>query len=158
MFNCYIPIELGIIIKNIPTIFWRKKEFEFDIFFENKKEKKKIQYVNFISEDINKCKISAINALVKDVILFSRIDYEYIDIKLNEEYDVLFADITNLNKDIKYILYYSKVLAKNFSILISSQKDLPSNLLKRYKLVIRDVKEFYSMNNIFYCIVLDKAF
>jgi len=156
-----LPIEAGIIAKNIPAQFWNKKKFLIPIDInhlikidQNCIVESDIEVYAYDSygKNISIAKKNSINALVKDVIHFKRIDIEYLDLLIKEEFDLIIGDFYKLDKkNLKYVIYSSKyLLNENGKLIIISEKEIDDNIetyYKKYKLRGFVSKEYRYMSD-----------
>ncbi|BFI73184.1 hypothetical protein YN1_1710 [Nanoarchaeota archaeon] len=148
-------IEEGLILKNIPTIFWRKREIiEYSDFiekFENIKEKVKgkIYCINKDNNILNDIEKNSEKALVKDIIYFRRIDIEWLDLKFKEKsIDKIFTFRIKKDQKInikdKYIFYHSDKILKNNGKLFL----LLYNKEEKYEKIINNIKNYIIKYNL----------
>ncbi|MEM4511364.1 MAG: hypothetical protein QXD25_00940 [Nanopusillaceae archaeon] len=157
-----IPIEIGIIFKNIPANFWSKKSFyllnnldylaKLDEKF-IKESKNKIYSVDNFSKNILVSKRNAINAMVKDIIFFKRADPEYLDLIINKKFKLILIDLyKQMELNIKNIMYSSSNLIEDEGkIVIISDKNLldqVENISKKLNLEILDIEESIFLNDV----------
>ncbi|MEM4460570.1 MAG: hypothetical protein QW038_02645 [Nanopusillaceae archaeon] len=157
-----IPIEIGIISKNIPANFWSKKDFyilddlsyliKLDELF-IRKSKIKIYSVDNFSRNIVISKRNAVNAMVKDITFFKKANIKYLDLILEKKFSTILIDFyKEKNLNIKEILYSTKNLIKDDGkILIISDKDLTNSInfiSKKLSLEVVDIKDSIFLNEI----------
>lgn len=154
-----IPIEAGIIIKNIPAQFWNKKNFLFpiDINYLIEIDQKSIKEENFklyafdsYGKNISIAKKNSINALVKDVVYFKRVDIEYLDLLVKEKFDLIIGDFYKINKkNLKYLIYSSKyLLNERGKLIIISEEKIDKEIegyCRKYELGSFEVKIYRYM-------------
>lgn len=157
-----IPIEIGIIFRNIPASFWSKKSFyllnDLDYLVKLdekfiKKSKNKIYSVDNFSKNILVSRRNAINAMVKEIIFFKRADPEYLDLIINRKFNLILIDLYKQTKaNINSIVYSSSnLLEDEGKIVIISDKDLldqVENISKKLNLKISDIKESVYLNDV----------
>lgn len=165
-----IPIEAGILLKNIPANFWSKKDFYIiqDLNYLYKldekfvrKTKAKIYAVDDFSRNILIAKRNALNATVKDIIFFKRANLSFLDLLIDKKFDFILVDLYKSKRDnIKDLLYSSKnALKDNGKIIIISDKELLNfldPLLKKLNLKISDYRESIFFNKIKRFYILEK--
>jgi len=168
-------IEQGIYIKDILPIFWRRKEISkyIDYFEKYMNIKKKVNIkIYCVNKDKNKLLLierNSENALVNDIILFRRLDIEWLDLKFKEgSIDKIFTfrikKGSELNIKDKYIFYHSNKLLKDngkLYILLYNYDykkilDSITNYIKKYSLLYVDSFYLYSYNKKLLLIILEK--
>jgi len=156
-----LPIEAGIIAKNIPAQFWNKKSFliPVDINYLLKIDQNsiiesgmKIYAFDSYGKNISIAKKNSINALVKDIIHFKRVDIEYLDLLIKEEFDLIIGDFYKLDKkNLKYVMYSSKyLLNESGKLIIISEERIDKDIElyhKKYKLNSFIFKEYRYMTD-----------
>jgi len=156
-----LPIEAGIIAKNIPAQFWNKKKFliPIDINYLIKIDQNsiresdlKVYAFDSYGKNISVSKKNSINALVKDVIHFKRVDIEYLDLLIKEKFDLMIGDFYKLDKkNLKYVTYSSKyLLNENGKLIIISERKIDRDIeayYKKYKLSGFVSKEYRYMSD-----------
>ncbi|RDD52409.1 hypothetical protein BA065_01830 [Nanoarchaeota archaeon NZ13-N] len=145
-----LPIEAGIILKNIPPHFWDKKKFlvNYDISFfidldqkSIRDVKSRILVIDSYGRNISISKKNSINALVKDILYFKKLDLKYLDLIIKDKYKFIIADFYKMSKEnIKYILYFAKFLLDDGGrLIVLSDKDINkivSHYCSKYNLKI----------------------
>jgi len=156
-----LPIEAGIIAKNIPAQFWNKKKIlvPVDINYLLKIDQDSIRDSDVMvyafdsyGKNISISKKNSINALVKDVIHFKRVDIEYLDLLVKEKFDLIVGDFYKLDKkNLKYVMYSSKYLLNdNGKLIIISEKAIDNDIegyYKKYKLSGFTSKEYIYLSD-----------
>jgi len=154
-----ILIEAGIIAKNIPAQFWNKKNFLFPIDINYlieidqksiKEWNSKIYAFDSYGKNISIAKKNSINALVKDIVYFKRVDIEYLDLLVKERFDLIIGDFYKVNKkNLKYVMYSSKyLLNEEGKLIIISEEKIDKEIegyCKKYKLGNFDAKMYRYM-------------
>lgn len=161
-----IPIEIGILSKNIPANFWSKKEFYIikDLNYLTrideefiKSSKIKIFSVDDYSKNILVSKRNALNAMVKDLIFFKRTNIDYLDLLIDKKFSLIIIDLYKREfSNLKNILYSSKnLLEDEGKIVLISKEDILNYLnpilkkinleLFEYKktIFLKEIKRFY---------------
>ena len=167
-----IPIEACIYARNIPSQYWNKnkilmRNYSFlnidDSFFE--KEDKKIKKIKLEVMGFDKnlkylrgAEINATRALVRDTIRFSRIELEWIDVKLGE--GVIDCIITNppfglkegnmeeAKKILKLLFYQAEYILKpdgKLTVITIHPKEA-KEFARKYNLELEKEKEVYHGN------------
>ncbi|MGC9133100.1 MAG: hypothetical protein ACP5GJ_01700 [Nanopusillaceae archaeon] len=148
-------IEEGLLLKNIPPMFFRKREIlEYSSLlekFENIKDKikGKIYCVNQDKDLLYSIEKNAEKALVSNIIYFRGINIEWIDLKFKEEFiDKIFTfrikKDEELNKKDKYIFFHSnKLLKKNGKLFL-----LLYNKKENYEKILLDIESYIKKYNL----------
>ncbi|MGC9079443.1 MAG: hypothetical protein ACP5G1_01760 [Nanopusillaceae archaeon] len=143
-------LEEGLILKNIPPMFFRKKEIlEYsDIFdklenIKNKASNIKIYCINEDQNILNEVEKNSEKALVSNVVIFRRIDFEWIDLKFKENsidkiYMFKIKNHEKLSKRDKYIFFHSDKLLKSGGRLYL----LLYNKHEMYDKIINNISEY----------------
>jgi len=180
-----IPIEAGLRVKNIPGGFWRKKDLQFtklDIGIDwveylrridekviKKKVEAKIIASDKLLKNIKGSEYNAQKALVRDLIMFRRIDLEWLDLKIGEgEIDYIITNppygkklsyYEEVEKIMKYLFYQAKhVLSDNGKlVVITPHKDLVLNNSKKYNFSIEHERKVWNGNLEVFVFILNKT-
>ncbi|WP_258393079.1 hypothetical protein [Nanobdella aerobiophila] len=145
-------IEEGILLKNIPVIFWKMKDIKYTIDFQiYNKVDKKIYCVHKDPNLLYKIEKNSEKALVDDITIFRRINIEWLDQKFkSESIDRIFVfKIKNryeLSKKEKYIFFQSDYLLRKGGKLYI----LLYNNINNYDQIIKNIIDYIKKYNIEY--------